>query len=174
MRFKIIGNLLLVLALCLTVLPKAHAQTVATDPPKSKFLGLQIGRADLISGIAFVDSLLKFKQIPGSKGLPLLTAKSPKGEHVEITGTENNITKAQWTAVLTSNTANNKEATNMLAFFTNTVVGQEGANWLFQQLFLYNQTPTTPINANTLVNTTRLMFVYDPIKKTLSVTALTQ
>jgi hypothetical protein len=147
------------------------AQKVATDAQKqSKYKGLQITRTDLINSLSGADSLLHFKQAPNTKSTPKFTAKGSFGARIEITGTEDNVTLAQWTVSQPANGSLSRLAFTRMAFFVDLLAKQEGATWFFQQAFLYNQTPTSPISNYTMIDANKLMFIYDPVKKTFTIT----
>jgi len=149
----------------------ANAQKTDDNVQKtSKYKGLQIARTDLLNSLTDADSLLHFKPVPNTKGAPKFTAKGSFGSRVEITGTEDNVTMAQWTVSQPANGNLSRLAFTRMAFFVDLLAKQEGTTWFFQQTFLYNQSPANPISSSNTVNGTKAMFTYDPVKKTFIIT----
>ena len=140
------------------------------DNSASKYEGFQISRTDLFEALTTVDPSLHFKETPKTKGLPQFTAIGSNAAHVEITGSENNITNAVWILAYDITKTINKDAISRMAFFVNTLTKQEGAIWLFQQIFAVNNTPTIIVSTSTNINGSKVLFFYDPSKKTISVT----
>jgi hypothetical protein len=141
-----------------------------TNPLTSKYEGFQISRTDLFEALSTVDPVLHFKETPKTKGLPQFTAIGANATHVEITGSENNVIRAVWLINYDVTQAINKDVINRMAFFVNTLTKQEGATWLFQQVFAVNNAPTSILNTVTTINGSRLLFFYDPSKKSILVT----
>ncbi|MEO6524296.1 MAG: hypothetical protein ABIN91_21600 [Mucilaginibacter sp.] len=146
----------------------------ATDPKTNKYKGLQISRTDLINSLSVADSLLHFKQVPNTKGTPKFAAKGSFGARIEITGTEDNLTLAQWMVSQPANGTLSRLAFTQMAFFIDLLAKQEGAMWFFQQAFLYTKTPTSPISSSTIIDANKLMFTYYPAKKTFTITVSPQ
>lgn len=170
-----IGFFILVLAL--VSFAKVHAQNTASKKPAvtlGKYKGLQISRAELVTALSSIDSLMHFKEVAGVKGLPKLTAKGNYGTRAEITGTEDNVTKAQWTVSQPATGSLSKQAFTRMAFFANMLGKQEGATWFFEQMNNYNQAPTMPLSNIYIIEGGKLMFTFDPQKKTFTITVSTE
>lgn len=170
-----IGFFILILALVSPA--KVSAQNTASKKPTitlGKYKGLQISRSELVTGLFSIDSLMHFKEVAGVKGLPKLTAKGSYGTRAEITGTEDNVTKAQWIVNQPATGSLSRSAFTRMAFFVNILGKQEGATWFFEQMNNYNQAPTMPLSNIYIVDGGKLMFTFDPQKKTFTITVSTE
>jgi len=178
MIFKTITKYLLFLFVICLGFSGAYAQDPPGgqgDPPTSKFGGLQISRTDLIKQIVSSDSSFVFKETGKVDGMPIFSATSINGAHVEIIGTENNMRQAKWTMLFSKDGPANRAAFIRIGYFLTLVclLKKEVLFWYNQQLEsllkMVSSSDPTP-TASTVINADTFTCTYLKAVKGISVT----